>query len=362
VIVDAGGGTIDLSAYSQSSTSTASGVSLKEIRSPQCHFQGSVFVTRRARKFVQNLLQNSRFADEVDNIANAFDKTAKLSFRNITEPAFIKFGRASDSDPKLNIRSGQLKLPGKDVATFFDPVVLCIVQAVLKEYKSGGISSVFMVGGFAANDWLFVQLKAFLEPFGLRLCRPDSHMNKAAADGAVSFYLDHHVSSRVSRHAYGIDCNVLYNATDEEHKRRSRSVYTSLAGEERLPDAFSVILHKDVQVSETTEFRHSYTLMEENIAAISIGLRCYRGTSADPCWRDVETDMFSTLCHVEVNASEMAGALTLCKSPGTGKYYYRVDFEVILLFGLTELKAQIAWKENGQERRSPGRIVYNADL
>jgi hypothetical protein len=29
-----------------------------------------------------------------------------------------------------------------------------------------------------------------------------------------------------------------------------------------------------------------------------------------------------------------------------GKTYFRVDYEIVLLFGLTELKAQIAWKEN----------------
>lgn len=29
-----------------------------------------------------------------------------------------------------------------------------------------------------------------------------------------------------------------------------------------------------------------------------------------------------------------------------GKTYYRVEFKVILLFGLTELKAQISWLED----------------
>lgn len=36
--------------------------------------------------------------------------------------------------------------------------------------------SVFLVGGFAASDWLFTKLKDSLEPFGLTFCRPDSHV------------------------------------------------------------------------------------------------------------------------------------------------------------------------------------------
>lgn len=33
-----------------------------------------------------------------------------------------------------------------------------------------------IVGGFAASDWLFSQLKEQLENVGLELCRPDGHL------------------------------------------------------------------------------------------------------------------------------------------------------------------------------------------
>ena len=50
------------------------------------------------------------------------------------------------------------------------------------------------------------------------------------------------------------------------------------------------------------------------------------------------------LCTIEADLSR-APILTLPKNSGNG-VYYSVDFEVILLFGMTELQAQIAWKEN----------------
>ena len=79
-------------------------------------------------------------------------------FRNIADPQFIKFGNKRDTDVKLNIRSGQLKLLGRvfeifttfcnfflngdislhrqTVATFFEPSIARIVQAVMQQRKS----------------------------------------------------------------------------------------------------------------------------------------------------------------------------------------------------------------------------------
>jgi len=42
-----------------------------------------------------------------------------------------------------------------------------------------------------------------------------------------------------------------------------------------------------------------------------------------------------------------------------GVPYYQLHFNVILLFGLSELKAQISWMENGIEKRCPANVVYD---
>lgn len=60
----------------------------------------------------QALLGNSKFAADIENIKDAFDKNTKPTFRNAVEPQFIKFGSVRDRDPKLNIRGGQLRLLG----------------------------------------------------------------------------------------------------------------------------------------------------------------------------------------------------------------------------------------------------------
>ena len=50
------------------------------------------------------------------------------------------------------------------------------------------------------------------------------------------------------------------------------------------------------------------------------------------------------LCTIEADLSR-APILTSTKTTGDGIFYY-VHFEVILLFGMTELQAQVAWTEN----------------
>ncbi|TFK33569.1 hypothetical protein BDQ12DRAFT_738725 [Crucibulum laeve] len=364
LIVDAGGGTIDISAYGQSQLGNAK-VSFEEIAAPQCYFKGSIFVTHAARVFLEQLLHDSKYVEDVDHIKRCFDKTTKLRFRNVNDPQYIKFGSARDKDLKVGIRSGQLKLQGSDVASFFEPSVKCITQAIVDQRNSApkGISSVFLVGGFAASDWLFSRLKDSLEKSGMSFCRPDSHVNKAVADGAVSFYLDHSVRARVAKFAYGTPCQELYDTSDPEHTKRLNSVFITMSGHKAVRGAFDVILPKDTRVCETEEFRRSYSEQQTTLVGIQdikVKIECYRGDIANPRWRDTDTKKFSSLCFVNADLSVLCKNLQPLQGP-RGKYY-TVYYDIILLFGLTELKAQISWVENGVEKRSSAQIVYDPNV
>ena len=56
-------------------------------------------------------------------------------------------------------------------------------------------------------------------------------------------------------------------------------------------------------------------------------------------------EMFSNACIVTADVSHISSQLPVGKSP-SGASYYIFNFDVVLLFGLTELKAQIAWKKD----------------
>ena len=68
--------------------------------------------------------------------------------------------------------------------------------------------------------------------------------NKAVSDGAISFYLDHFVRTRVSKITYGNFCHIPYDSTAPDHKLRAHKVFTSVSGHKRISDSFDIILPK----------------------------------------------------------------------------------------------------------------------
>ena len=54
-------------------------------------------------------------------------------------------------------------------------------------------------------------------------------------------------------------------------------------------------------------------------------------------------DNYTKLCTIEADLSQ--AVVTEPKAKGKGSVY-KIYFDIILLFGKTELKAQVAWKEN----------------
>jgi hypothetical protein len=122
---------------------------IEEIAPPDCIFAGSVFVSRRAREFLEgqsslrvpSLLTSNCFAaeklkhskygtpDSLDHITRKFDETTKRLFRDRNELQFIPFGSPLDKvgisqktlrmiltqitkDLAVGIRNGQLRLSG----------------------------------------------------------------------------------------------------------------------------------------------------------------------------------------------------------------------------------------------------------
>ena len=72
----------------------------------------------------------------------------------------------------------------------------------------------------------------------------DLFSNKAVSDGAISFYVDHFVRTRVSKFTYGCMSGKRYDPSNPDHRSRSHSVRTDFDGEERLRNFFTIILPK----------------------------------------------------------------------------------------------------------------------
>ncbi|KIL64018.1 hypothetical protein M378DRAFT_642370 [Amanita muscaria Koide BX008] len=366
LVVDCGGGTVDMSAYSQ----TENG-GYKEIVSPDCLLQGSIFVTSRARDYFKENFRGSQFGSDVgiEAMARAFDKPggAKCTFRNPNTPYFVKFGGLRDNDRKYGISSGKFKVEGAQMAKFFEPAVQDIISGIdnqCKNAKDGvSIKFVLLVGGFARSDYLYTKLRGHFKSSGIVVLRPDTdHLNKAVADGAVSYYVDRYVSARIAKYSYGVNVNIPFDPADPGHVRRKSTKFTDSDGKDRIPGIFSTILEKGTTVMEEKPFSEVYhcTFTPEQFSqwsVVSTSIKYYKGqATSPPQWLDLEPDSFHDSCAIQVDTTNVKRDLSL-QNNGI-QDFYRFNCEVVMLFGLTELKAYLAWKENGEEKRSDASIVY----
>jgi len=118
------------------------------------------------------------------------------------------------------------------------------------------------------------------------------------------------------------------------------------------------------KVLESREIRTTMHVVREGAPARDVIARVikYDGDRHEPQWMDIErgmavdsngrvsafhthnlTDKFETLCHVVADIS----AATHTSKPGRfGRMCYSRNYDVVLLVGLTELKAQIRWTDS----------------
>ncbi|TFK70334.1 hypothetical protein BDN72DRAFT_870392 [Pluteus cervinus] len=355
LIADAGGGTLDLSSYAIRGTNP---LVIEEIAPPDCIFAGSVFVSRRAREFLEEKLKGSKYgtSDTLDHITRKFDESTKRLFRDAGAVQYILFGSPLDKDPALGIRNGQLKLMGvlRTVASLFEPSVTAAYNAIKVQIDSsaGMIKSVFLVGGYAASPWLFQQLQERLAPYGISVSRPDAQTSKAVADGAIGFYCDHYVSARMSRFMYGVEFLRELDPRDPGHMARKDKLCELPSGPKLLPDAFDCILARGVKVKESNVFARKYCTELTSLTMLSVfevEIWCYRGGNVVPKWIDRQAEDFSTLCVVRADLSLLADSAEP-KTGRNGKTYWTIVFSVEIHFGLTEFKARIKWVDEGRTR------------
>lgn len=66
--------------------------------------------------------------------------------------------------------------------------------------------------------------------------------NKAVADGAMSFFLDHFVRTRMSKAFYGVPMCQYYDSSNSEHRLRAQNTFVRPDGLTYVTNVFSVIL------------------------------------------------------------------------------------------------------------------------
>ncbi|KZT66904.1 hypothetical protein DAEQUDRAFT_758451 [Daedalea quercina L-15889] len=356
MIVDAGGGTVDLSTYK---VLRSSSVNVVESSAPDCLLHGSKFVNDRARVFLQETLEGSRFGkdDDINEMVKYFESNTKPTFRDPGKVSYIKFGGRDSTDVPHGIKKGVLSLPGVDIERLFEPSVTAIKGAIRAQARlaTGRISRILLVGGFANSPYLRSRLQDFAESEGIPLFCPNSQTSKAAAEGSLWYHLDRSVSARIAKYTFGTSGCINFIPFLPDHMKRMEKAFVGIDGDVSLPNAFAPIVSRGTLVTEDQEFRVS---MSHNSSSpdsrITLRIMSYKGAQERPRWVDEDTENFSTHCLVHAEL----GSKSYEQRVGMRGEYYTKEYKAVILFGLTEMKALISWESDGQEHRSPATLVF----
>ena len=189
VVVDAGGGTVDAISYTIANLHP---LELVEA-APGCGaICGSAFVNMRFGKYAKlKFGEHPGFTDGVFAEAmDYFERVAKRGLEVNTPPATtypVPMPLGDDEEARrLGVVDGVYSLGVSELKTLFEPVVLETIKLVKEQVaatKSGPVSAVLLVGGFAASTYLFERVKIALGN-GVEVLRPEDGWS-AVARGAV---------------------------------------------------------------------------------------------------------------------------------------------------------------------------------
>lgn len=364
-IVDAGGGTIDMTAYAIETTEPH--LSVKEVCVPQCFLEGSITVDNQAIALIRSKLAGTRWDNDEDleTIMHDFIRTVKHTFSNDRNPCVIKIGTSVDNDESIGLIKGMLVLQGHEVASLFSRSISATVnglRTIFADYAPGMAKRVALVGGFSESVYLRESVAKALGP-GVALAKPDNATAKAVASGAVAWAIDGVVTARVAKLWYGVRCAVTLDARKQSHIDRLKTRIVSADGEVRIPDAFHPLYAKGQEVKAADTVKQSFSMtkaLDEKLTG-SFDLIIYRGDDTPPEFVDEESDGFAVLCTLEVNLDRLKNALPIQRLE-SGRRFRQVRFDIHLDISDTELKARWMWDHQAIAHSGEAQTVYLDDL
>lgn len=363
-IVDAGGGTIDLTAYRIDSTVPYNSVS--EICIPQCMFEGSVTVDNRAKELLKQKLYGTRWDNEedLDTFLVEFIRTIKHTFTTDRIPCLLKIGSNIDCDERIGLSKGMLVFQGYEIAALFQDAVRATINGLRNIFAGYGQNQekrVAFVGGFSENVYFRESISKALG-HDVIFAKPDNATAKAVANGAVAWAIEGVVQVRKAKMWYGIRCAIPLDRRKKSHIDRLQTKFQTADGQTRLPDAFQVICEKGDEVMAEKDIKASFSMTREINEDLhgSFDLIVYRGDKQPPDFIEVENPAVETLCTMDVNLERLHHALPI--KVQHGKRFRIARFEIHVTLCETELTARWVWNEQCISHSGIAETVYLDDL
>ncbi|KAI8985345.1 hypothetical protein BDB01DRAFT_81383, partial [Pilobolus umbonatus] len=234
MVVDAGGGTVDVISFEVVKPPPEGGVdstrlTLKELCEGTGGKHGSTYLDRRFKRLLNETLAKCKVhvkGEDINKVVDSFIENHKVTFSTANKNSPIRIQLPTGI--KVNHTSSPYIENGSFIFSYdtierevFDPVVRQIILLIemqfakLQEVTSGkGINSILLVGGFGQSPYLRSRLK---DHFSNVFIAVPPNAAGSIAQGAASYAMEPRVvTERVARKSYSIE--VISKAIPEDRQ------------------------------------------------------------------------------------------------------------------------------------------------
>ncbi|KAF7559220.1 hypothetical protein G7046_g4942 [Stylonectria norvegica] len=338
VVVDAGGGTVDLISYTITSLKPI--LEVEEAAPGSGALCGSTFLNMRFAKYLKAKLGKEEGFDEevLAEAMEVFEKKVKRQFAFNAAPDetyTIPVGGLANNKA-LGITRGRFALKASDLQTIFEPVVLEVIRLVKDQITASNvpIRAVLLVGGFGASNYLKERLRNSVDK-KIQIMQPPNAW-QAVVQGAVMKGLANSapeqltmvkVKNRKARKHYGTEWRSRWD--DKLHAGlKDKRQWCGLDGCYKV-HAMEWFIQRGDQVSENEPFYTSFVwtglVSQGRIRKIKMTIYSDQTARDAPVTRD---DNVKVLANVEADVSHIPENLLQRRQGNDGQWYYELSCKI----------------------------------
>lgn len=337
VVVDAGGGTVDLISYTITGLKPI--LEVQEAAPGSGALCGSTFLNMRFAKFLRGKLgKEDGFDEEVMAEAmEVFEKKVKRQFTlNVSPDETYNIPVAGLANNKaLGISRGRFALKASELQTIFEPVVLEVIRLVKDQITASNvpIRAILLVGGFGASSYLKERLRNAVDK-DIQIMQPPNAW-QAIVQGAVLKGLANavpelavvKVKNRKARKHYGTEWRARYDEKLHGHLKAKKQ-WCGLDGCFKV-HAMEWFINRGDQVSENepyyTAFVWTGLVSQGRIRKIKMTIYNDQSLRDAPVSRDENVKVLS---HVEADVSHIPENLLARRQGSDGQWYYELSCKI----------------------------------
>ncbi|KAK5997205.1 hypothetical protein PT974_02558 [Cladobotryum mycophilum] len=338
VVVDAGGGTVDLISYTITGLKPI--LQVQEAAPGSGALCGSTFLNMRFAKFLKAKLgKEDGFDEEV--LAEAMEVFEKKVKRQFTLSALpdetytIPVGGLANNK-SLGVTRGRYALKAHDLMSIFEPVVLEVIKLVKDQIDKSNvpIKAILLVGGFGASNYLKERIRNAIDK-SIQIMQPPNAW-QAVVQGAVMKGLANSapdqltmvkIQNRRARKHYGTEWRTKYDEKLHSHLSDKKS-WSGMEGYYKV-NAMEWFIRRGDQVSEnepfTTAFVWTGLVAHGRIRKMRMTIYCDQTSEDAPVGRD---DNVKVLAHVEADVGHIPEHLLNRRQGKDGQLYYELSCKI----------------------------------